>query len=226
MKELLLFLSLFISVALAHGQSMKLPVQKYSSGHTLEDFFQEIGEEENFKKLSLFYGVQPTFFLNPRFFDQIKNEEVKIKYGHVGGVKYMFYPFIADLNYFETFFQSDEIGVLVSDTASVRHRGFEGSLSVVILPTTFRLTRHVMPNIGAGYQSSQLAIFKNDKIISSNKAENLLSSTNTSALIWRFGIIWNLGTKVFLSTDYKQSLMLNHEKAFHQFSLSLGIRGL
>lgn len=222
-KTLVLFLfSLFCN--LAYSQSEKLPVGKYYGKKDLRDFFDAVYSDRDLKKFSVHAGYQPTWFLNATFAESKEKGLIKPEYGYTLGGKITFFPLILDCNYFESDYSSADVSFFISDTASIRHRGFEFSLSAVLFPIAYKTTPFIMPNLGVGYQSAQLAIFKNTKFFSSNKEEDLISSADTSGLIWRFGVLWNLGNTIVLSTDYKQSLFLKDSRAFHQLSATLGIR--
>lgn len=219
---ILVFLSLFCSIA--YSQSEKLPVGKYYGKKDLRDFFNAVNSEGDLKKFSVHAGYQPTWFLNATFAGSKESGLIKQEYGYTLGGKITLFPVILDCNYFESDYSSADVSFFISDSASIRHRGFEFSLSAVLFPIAYKTTPFIMPNLGVGYQSAQLAVFNNTKFFSSNKEEDLISSSGTSGLIWRFGVLWNLGNTFVLSTDYKQSLLLKDRKAFHQLSATLGIR--
>lgn len=102
-------------------------------------------------------GYHQSTFVNPQFAKVIENGNLSREIGAVFSTRFTYLPIIIDFNWFSSNFKaSSDINFEWNypDTALIRHRGLELSVSVPLIPTS----KNFVPYAGIGYQSSALGI--------------------------------------------------------------------
>ncbi|MEI6138526.1 MAG: outer membrane beta-barrel protein [Mariniphaga sp.] len=100
--------------------------------------------------------------------------------------------------------------------------GLEITGGIILIPFTLKLTSVLQPYAAFGYQTSAMRITssENAKVLETLKDK----TTDTSAPLWKAGIMINLTKTLFLNVQYKQSFTTNKDRDFNAWSAGLGFR--
>jgi hypothetical protein len=207
---------------------------------TLNSFSQDLEsnlDHKNSPRLSGYYqdmrdyvGVGPSInynyrhvsFYNPRFYELSKESLIKQTYGNEIDFSYNYYPIKVDVCWFATFFEvSNFVSTYLTNTNySTRHRGAEFFLSYMPLPHIGKFSKHFMPYVGIGYQTSQLVTLDQ----SNKEKEVIVSSHPTGSISWKIGLCVNINSSYFINAEYKQTGNLSEPEAFNVWTLGIGVR--
>jgi hypothetical protein len=203
-----------------YSQKDNLPENKYKDGTQLRSFLTQPGR--SMKGLSLSIGYQGGQFLNPQYGLLSKEKFLKQRYGILVDFRKVLYPVIIDLGFFVTNFQNE---TSASGNPLV-HRGIDIAVSTALLPLAFRISRLLVPYIGLGYQFSD--VYETNSSGFSNtafpKTSEIASSMHVWQPVWKTGLMINVVPRFIVNFEYRQSLMLNDEKALNQYNVSIGYR--
>lgn len=202
------------------SQTEVLPQNKYLEGHQLSEFLSM--PKARTKGLFVSLGYQGGQFLNSQFGVLTNENLLKHNYGTTINFRKILYPIIIDIGAFMNKFSNKTS----ADNYAIVHEGFDGSISIAILPLIFRTSEYLVPYAGLGYLSSDLFETSNTKFsnIIFPKKDKITSEITINQPIWKVGIMVNLNP-LFLNFEYKQSIKLqSNEKAINGYSASIGCR--
>jgi hypothetical protein len=205
MRRLILLTSIFFFCSTG-GFSQKLNIgnTEYVSSATL---FREKG---NF---SMIGGYRRVNFINPVFAHASQSGALKNSGGVELSIAYMtIYPLELELTGFYSFFKAPS---LVYE--SVGHRGFEFMLNYFVLPYVKGISKWFCPYIGAGYQTSQVAL--NSDIMDDESDER--AYVGTGGLLFKGGVRIYYSRNSFFIGEYRQTFT-NTTKLFSVWSIGFG----
>lgn len=193
-------------------------IPKISQGQTYRDakFYME--------GIQIGFGYHQTAFINSQYGQLKENDVIKNRFGYVVNLRVTSLPLIIDFNFFVSSFKVEnnpDPNWTFADTSKVRHAGMEVGLSLPIIPES----KHFVPYLGLAYQNGFLGV--NTDVLGSpldDVAEEDVSVTKVTGILWKAGLMINMGRKLNLITEYKQSLNAKSEKATSQWSAVLSYR--
>ncbi len=139
--------------------------------------------------------------------EKLLPNSIGIKYG----VKLTFFPFILEGFKFDKKVKiknPNNIGVYQSLNNSLKHSGWDFSVSICPLPYINQLSERIIPYVGIGYQLSEFGFGQLDtefkKPVFTSKIRS--SYLNSSACTWKIGCSFSMKQLPFyLVVDYEQS---------------------
>ena len=157
-------------------------------------------------------------FFNPIYFQNINKGVIKNNGGFGFTFEQRIWLFRLDIGGFYHFLKSDES--TSQKESNYRVNGLNIFASYLPMPDWGKISRIIVPSIGVGYQTASL---QQTETGSDDKTE-ILSSLGIGGPVWKAGLQINLGPAFFINGEYKQSLLLNTEKAINSFSIGLGVK--
>ncbi len=227
MKKVILILIFLLPSFFLFSQNKNtyLPEKKHKKGYDFNDYIEKPREEMygwGWDLFSISYGYHQSTILNPTFVGLIHNKKMKRAYGQSFTVRATYYPFLFDMKWFSSRFKPiDMPNWQYYSDAKIKHRGFEISSAIAIMPINLEISHILIPYIGIGYQSSNLAITQTEGT-GEDAHDVTKSATPTSAPIWKIGFTINLINKLTCSTEYSQTFKLSSKKSFNQFMITFG----
>jgi hypothetical protein len=128
------------------------------------------------------------------------------------GVARMFYPIEIEFSGFYSFFTVNNYSGLLKNQ-SLQHRGLEFMVNYFVLPYIGGISKWLYPYLGAGYQTSQIAV---------SSSSDTKISVGTGGLLLKGGIRIYLSKRFFLAGEYKQTIPTDSEKLFSTWTAGLG----
>lgn len=164
---------------------------------------------------SLGLGASIGDFLNTKFQNQLKSDNIKINPGFVLEAKYIFYPLIINSTLFGNNFSLGKNNNIKNGVeVKIKHTGIEGGVSVALMPFTKILT----PYVGVGYQYGIIGSGISWLGIEDKDNADILSVTNASTLVFKSGFCVNIN-QFHLNLDYHKGL--DNNLNFNQFSATI-----
>ncbi|MDR2361127.1 MAG: hypothetical protein LBD91_00140 [Prevotellaceae bacterium] len=160
--------------------------------------------------LSLLTRFRSVRFVNPTFVYAMENEIMSASGGIEFGIARMFYPIEIEVSGFYSFFTVDNSPGLLADQ-SLQHRGIEFMVNYFVLPYIGGISKWLCPYLGAGYQTSQIAVSSESDI-----------SVGTGGWLLKGGVRIYLSKKFFLTGEYKQTVPTDSERLFSMWTAGLG----
>jgi hypothetical protein len=195
---------LIFSLCYIEGFSQKPNIGRaeYVSAATL---FKEKGV------VSLHTRYRSVQFINPTFVRAMQDETLSTIGGVEFGIARMLYPVEIEFSGFYSFFTVENSpGAL--DGQSLQHRGLEFMANYFVLPYIGGISRWLCPYLGAGYQTSQIAVSSDESEI----------SIGTGGWLLKGGLRIYLSQKFFITGEYKQTIPTDSEKLFSTWTAGLG----
>lgn len=221
-----MFLLLFHS-QVSVAQNYQIPSGRFEKG-SLNKVKKE--HQEYYSGAMFGAGYHVSNFLTPDFNKYLKTGNVKHMYGYNAGVGYAWYNSFIDINWFMSRYKidvnfDDFFHYKDSVDFRIKHRGFDVSYCLRLVPSTKEWTKKLMPYLGLGYSFSNLVattdIQKND---STTEYDVVKEKYSTKGLIWKPGILIYMGKVVRLRLEYKQvfpeRLKLNKSQ-FQEYSATI-----
>jgi len=167
--------------------------------------------------ISVGLGASIGDFLNTKFHNQLKSDNIKINPGFVLEIKYIHYPLIINSTLFgNNFTLGKNNNIKNGDEVKIKHTGIEGGVSVALMP----FTKIITPYIGVGYQYGVVGIGISWLGIEDKDNADILSVTNASTLVFKSGFCVNIN-QFHLNFDYHKGL--DNNLNFNQFSATISI---
>lgn len=229
-KMCVAFLLLFFNLTL-FGQNFHIPSKRFE-----RDDLNKVRKkyQENFSGSMFGVGYHVSNFLTPDFNKYSKSGNVKHVFGYNVGIGYTWYNSFMDINWFmsrykidvnfDDFFQYKD-----STDFKIKHRGFDVSYCLRLIPSKNRWTKNLMPYLGLGYSFSNLVattdIKKNETTTEYDVVKGKLS---TKGLVWKPGIFIHLGKICRLRLEYKQTFRERfklNKSQFQEFSATIVLVG-
>jgi len=195
-----------------------LPENSVNKGHRTLYF-----GDEYFNGMAINYGFHTSTFLNSQFGYYLENKNLIRKYGNCLSYSVIYYPIIADINFFSSRFKPSEIPNwnYIEEGSMIKHRGTEITFRFAIPPSIFTTYIVPVPYIGIGYSMSNLVILSQT---ADDAYRMKKSATNT------FMPVWNIGLFIFenemnffnLKIEYSQTFSLKSIKSFNQLYITFG----
>jgi len=192
--------------------SQEIPENKYDTSVSYSSYREKLDNSRH----SL-YGLSynKTNYLNAVYGNELQNGNIKYLYGFS-----LYYrnqigkQFILDLEGF--------YNLLQLPNEKVNNYGGELSAGIILIPFSLKLTSIIQPYALVGFQQSLMSIESstNEEIMKDLKDK----TTNTSAPIWKAGIMIHFSKSIFLNAQYKQSISAANERNFNSWSAGIGYR--
>jgi len=210
MIKLRLFIFLFLSSSFCFSQ--EIPCNKYDSRISYRTYKNKLDRDKP-KMFTLSYNH--TNYLNDFYGEAIESGDLKYSFGAS-----LFYrrqiakQFIIDGEIFYNQIKSTDM--------VLENFGFEIDGGIILMPFTLKITSILQPYISFGYQSSAMDVLssENAAIVSTLKGKTV----NTSAPVWKTGIMINVSKAMFMNFQYKQSFSTSKDRDFNAWSTGLGLR--
>ena len=205
-KFLFSVILIFANALFLLGQESGLPSQKYNNA---EFSFKKL--RESTAHFSAGYGYHQTIFLNPEFSKYSSSGDLQHLWWHSFHLAYTKYACTFDVNYFMSKFNVNDTYAKYyyykdSSDFKIKHRGFDVSFSLRLVPSTRNWTKYFMPYAGLGYSFSNLVATTDvPNGDSSTSLDVVRSRVNTNALIWKTGFNVHLNTNFVIRLEYKQA---------------------
>jgi hypothetical protein len=192
--------------------AQEIPVNKYVPLTNYGSFRNRL----NIKKPNSFaISYNHTNYLNASYGESVKRGDVSFVAGASLFYRRQFFKqMIIDSEIFCNLLEYPEITFV--------NYGLEITGGIILIPFTLKLTSALQPYAAFGYQSSEMRIVtsENAKVASTLKEK----TTDTSAPLWKAGMMVNLTKTLFLNVQYKQSFTTNKDRDFNAWSAGLGFR--
>lgn len=192
--------------------AQEIPTNKYDTSIEYGSFKNRLN---NGKHNGFAINYSHTNYLNGVYGEAVKNGDVS----YVAGAS-LFYR----RQFSKQFIFDGEIfyNLLKYQDMVLDNYGFELSGGIILIPFTLRLTSVLQPYASLGYQLSAMEIMssENAKVVETLKNK----TTDTSAPLWKAGMMINVTKTLFLNVQYKQSFTTNKDRDFNAWSAGLGFR--
>lgn len=170
-------------------------------------------------------GYTQTTFINSQFGTMLKNESIKRPGGYNINVRFVHHPIMVDVNFFNTSFKVEnnpDPAWTFADTSKIRHAGMELGLAIPIMFSS----KYFIPYLGVAYQNGFLGINVDayGNPVDEDLPDEQISVTKIEDFLWRAGLMLNLGNRVSLIGEYKQSFDSQSERALGQWKAILSFR--
>lgn len=192
--------------------SQEIPVNKYDTSISYKSFKNNLAKD----KSNLFgFNYNKTNYLNSFYGSEVEKGNIKYQFG--GSIFYrkrISKQFIIDAEGFYNLLKVQEL--------TLSNYGGDLSIGVVLIPFSLKLTSVLQPYAMVGFQQSLL------NIEGSTSAELVKDyegkTTNTSAPIWKAGLMIHVSNSIFFNAQFKQSLSSEKDRNFSGWSAGIGLK--
>jgi hypothetical protein len=170
--------------------------------------------------ISMFARYRNVHFINSTFFNSLDEGIITNNGGIELGFGKMYYPIEIEINGFLNFFKVDAGSAILPDQ-SISHTGMEFMMNYFVLPYISGVSKWFHPYLGAGYQTSSIAVSESSE--NSKKAESSQEiSLGTGGWIIKGGVRLYTSKHFFFMGEYKQTFPVNSEKLFRAWNVGIG----
>lgn len=195
------------------GFSQNVPVNQYDTSKQYSTFREHLSKNFQDRAVGLNYYV-PTF-LNGVYGEQAQNGDINFQYGASLTIRWVFAKqILVDADFFYSVFKSGE--------SNFGYYGGDVSMGVILIPFTLKLTSVLQPYASLGYQFSLIGLesSNNSAITEDLKGK----STDTSAPIWKGGLMIHVSKSIYFNGEYKQSFSSSKNRDFNSWSAGIGYK--
>lgn len=192
--------------------AQKIPINKYGTLIEYDSFKNRLnlGKPNSFS-----INYNHINYMNAFYGEAIKNGDITfVAGGSLDYRKQLSKQFIIDCGFLYNLLNLPDM--------ILQNYGFEISGGLILMPFTLKLTSVFQPYIAWGYQFTGIYVFssENAKVVETLKD----TSVDTSAPIWKAGMMLNVTKTMFLNVYYKQSFTTTKDRNFNSWSAGLGFR--
>lgn len=209
MKKYLLIIQFLV---ITNMFSQEVPVNKYDTSISYLTFKNKLVNG----KTNLFgFNYNKTNYLNSFYGTEVENGNIKYQFGvSLYYRKRVAKQFIIDAEVFYNLLKSHEL--------TISNYGGDISFGIVLIPFSLKLTTVLQPYLSIGYQQSLMNIegSTSDALVKDYKEK----TTDTSAPIWKAGMMIHISKSIFFNAQYMQSLSSKNDRDFNSWSAGIGIK--